>query len=252
MGNLACQTGCVASCGERGVDAESDTQDKCVKVSGLPALSDATKNRINESYSSLDQVDLVEPSPSSGSTDVGMPQRHILEPTTCSSSCCRSSSTPDVPQGPAKQYKCPYHYACSQPISLDDMDDVESQNLANHIGQVDRALLTDHLRCSHIVLGTPLSDHRDPLRGNARIRTGVLDVNGSGTVDCADCHDAIFLNYPVTPEPVPNNSAQEFTELQKRYQTINAIEHLQEDGGVFFREDMGVRYDDGIHNHFLV
>lgn len=65
--------------------------------------------------------------------------------------------------------------------------------------------------------GANLTDYRDPLRSDGRIRTGLLDVDGNGHVDCNDLHDACFLDYPMGHPIVPDNSPNAFATLQEMY-----------------------------------
>lgn len=96
------------------------------------------------------------------------------------------------------------------------------------------------IRCQDVVWGTPLVEHQDPMRATGAVHTGratcmdeckdTLDVNGDGSIDHKDFHDACFLSYPVPHQPHPAHSRQDFIDFNMRNQAIVALQDFT-DGG---------------------
>lgn len=90
--------------------------------------------------------------------------------------------------------------------------------------------VSDQVVCrENLVCGTSLDEMRDPMHNFGPVRTGLIDVNGDGRVNCEDCHDAICLAYPVDHVPHPAHTSQDFMRMQRRNQAVLALEDLAKD-----------------------
>eukprot|EP00746_Dinoflagellata_sp_MGD_P126302 gnl/MRDRNA2_/MRDRNA2_61189_c0_seq1.p1 gnl/MRDRNA2_/MRDRNA2_61189_c0~~gnl/MRDRNA2_/MRDRNA2_61189_c0_seq1.p1 ORF type:complete len:211 (-),score=35.57 gnl/MRDRNA2_/MRDRNA2_61189_c0_seq1:317-949(-) len=107
-----------------------------------------------------------------------------------------------------------------------EQDRTHSNGLHRHNSEIDYGAVVDLCSAQDVVCGTPLLDHRDPLHHYGGIRTGVLDVDGNGKIECDDLHDACFMNFPVEAAPHPVMHSEDFQDLQQRNQTILALQDL--------------------------